>query len=225
MPLLSAALLSLALPAPRPALPVLRSRVSVLRGGQTAMGLAGALGAAYEAQLSARPLLTQSLTAAATFALSDVTAQRLAPDGAGSDRTRTAVTALIGLCYFGPALYHYLRFITWLIPGTGLQSTLLKTFCGQLGFGPAVTCVFFGAFLVKDHGLAGGLSRLPRKIRQDLVVTWASELCYWPFVDLICYSSVPVRWIPLGYNIANFLWTIFLSLQASKAVRKVRDDT
>ena len=155
MPLLSAALLSLALPAPRPALPVLRSRVSVLRGGQTAMGLAGALGAAYEAQLSARPLLTQSLTAAATFALSDVTAQRLAPDGAGSDRTRTAVTALIGLCYFGPALYHYLRFITWLIPGTGLQSTLLKTFCGgKRPLRPAATPIKFNLADIEESCLA-----------------------------------------------------------------------
>ena len=102
-----------------------------------------------------------------------------------------------------------------------LQTTLLKTLFGQLGFGPAMTCVFFAAFLVRDNGLVSGLKQLPGKIRQDLFVTWASELCFWPFVDLVYYSMLPVKWIPLGYNVASFIWTIFLSLQAARGVTAV----
>ena len=37
---------------------------------------------------------------------------------------------------------------------------------------------------------------------------------YWPFVDLISYSYVPVIWIPLFVNGCSFIWTIFLSLKA-----------
>jgi len=180
---------------------------------------ASSLGVAYSAALVAKPILTKSLTSAAIFALSDASAQRLESSGTGKrDGKRTLVTALIGLCYFGPALHFYLNWVTWLIPGDGLLSTLLKTLVGQLGFGPVVTCIFFGAFLISEFGLSAGLRRWPAKIKQDLFVTWASELCFWPFVDLICFSFVPLLWIPLGYNLANFFWTIFLAMQASKPI-------
>ena len=200
---------------------LLQRRALSLRGGSVAPRmLAGlqSLGAAYAAALVTNPILTKSLTSAATFALSDVAAQRLEPGERKRDVRRTVVTALIGLLYFGPALHYYLEFVTWLVPGGGIRDTLLKTLVGQLGFGPAITMIFFGAFLVADHGLVAGLLRWPAKIRQDLFVTWMSELCFWPFVDVICYSFVAVRYIPLGYNLANFFWTIFLSLQAARAV-------
>ena len=195
-----------------------------IRGGATehhmsSLGaVAASAGAAYSMALVAKPLLTKAVTSAAIFGLSDTAAQALAPPAAGWDGKRTVVTMLIGLVYFGPALHYYLEFITWLIPGDGIRQTLLKTLAGQLGFGPAITCIFFGAFLIADNGLAEGLEKWPAKIRQDLLVTWASELCFWPFVDLVCYSFIPVMWIPLGYNAANFFWTIFLALQASRPV-------
>ena len=206
--------------------PMRRQVITTLRGGASlprmdaGLGLVATLGAVYSNSLTTAPIVTQSLTAAGTFALSDAAAQAIAPPKEGRDAVRTITTALIGLLYFGPALHFYLRFVYSLFPGTGLRATLLKTLFGQLGFGPAVTCVFFAAFLVKDLGLAAGIAKLPSKIRQDLFVTWTSELCFWPFVDLICYSLVPVRWIPLGYNAANFLWTIYLSLQAAREVKK-----
>ena len=195
------------------------SRAMALRGGAAEMGSLTALGAAYAGALTAAPIVTKSLTSAATFALSDAAAQSISPPPSGRDGKRTAVTALIGLLYFGPALHFYLEFITRLVPGTALRDTLLKTALGQLGFGPAITCIFFGAFLVADDGVAAGLRKWPRKVRQDLLVTWASELCFWPFVDLVCYGLLPVAWIPLAYNAANFFWTIFLSLQASRVVK------
>lgn len=212
------------MPRQPPVMPALGPRALGVFGARRcasmpSMLLAGdALLSGYTAALSTNPVLTQSITAAATFALSDATAQVLG-HSTRPDTQRTAITALIGLLYFGPALHHYLNFVYQLFPGTGLRSVLLKTLFGQLGFGPALTCVFFAAFLIKDSGVVAGLAQLPRKIRQDLLVTWASELCFWPFVDLLCYSFVPVAWIPLGYNAANFLWTIFLSLQAARRIQ------
>ena len=125
---------------------------------------------------------------------------------------------LVGLCYFGPALHYWLQMISEFIPGFTVKDTLMKTLIGQSLFGPAITAVFFGATLVSVHGLAGGLKQWPAKIKQDLVTVWRSGLCFWPVVDLICYSFVPVAWIPLGYNVASFIWTIYLSLQAATSV-------
>ena len=197
----------------RPAQRVARSRDAalVLRGGA---GLAS-LGAAYSASLAAAPVLTKSLTAGAIFAFSDQCAQKI--EGGKVDLPRTLTSALVGLCYFGPALHYWLQMISNVVPGFTLLDTLKKTLLGQCFFGPTITCIFFGASLAQQQGL-GGLAKWPSKIKQDLLPTWASGLCYWPFVDLLVYSFLPIVWIPLAYNFASFVWTIYLSIQASRTV-------
>lgn len=239
--------LALSLP-PRPSLapPTLRSPLA-LRGGAAAASSLASLGAAYATALASAPVLTKSATASAVFALSDRAAQRI--EGGARDAKRTLTSALVGLLYFGPALHWWLAMLTHYVPGRSIADTLVKTLLGQCLFGPTITCVFFAASLVSVQGLAAGLARLPGKVlsspaprlarssprlpppsprpppqvRQDLLVTWASGLCFWPFVDLLLYRLAPVAWIPLGYNVASFLWTIYLSLQASRSVPKRED--
>ena len=55
-------------------------------------------------------------------------------------------------------------------------------------------------------------------MRQDLFKTQLAGCGFWPFVDLAAYGFVPVMWIPLFVNGCSFVWTVFLSLQASKGV-------
>jgi len=193
------------------------SRLVALRGGSGPELSLAALGTAYSAALASQPIITKSMTSSAIFAFSDVAAQKIG--GGLKDMKRTITSALVGLLYFGPALHYWLEMITAVIPGFGVKDTLCKTLLGQCFFGPTITCVFFAATLISTLGLLPGLKQLPTKVKQDLFVTWASGLGYWPFVDLICYSIVPVKWIPLGYNIASFFWTIFLSIQASRVVK------
>ena len=185
-----------------------------LRGG----GAFAGLGAAYSTALATNPIITKSLTASAIFAFSDAAGQSIAPPPDGPDTKRTTTSALVGLLYFGPALHYWLEMIAKYIPGFDVKSTLLKTLLGQMFFGPTITSVFFAASLISLNGLFSGLKLWPAKVKQDLVKTWAAGLCYWPFVDLICYQFVPLRWIPLGYNVASFFWTIYLSLQAARGV-------
>ena len=64
-----------------------------------------------------------------------------------------------------------------------------------------------GDFSLKNWG---------RKIKQDLFGAWLAGLGYWPIVDLLSYSVIPVKWIPLFVNVASFIWTIYLSLVANK---------
>ncbi|KAL3927950.1 MAG: hypothetical protein SGPRY_002596 [Prymnesium sp.] len=207
-----------ALPAARPS-PHEHSKVLLLRGGSLDLSLAS-LGASYAASLSARPILTKAVTSAAIFTLSDVAGQSIAPPPTGRDLPRTITSGLVGLFYFGPALHYWLEMISRVVPGFDLKSTLIKTLMGQSCFGPLITAVFFAASLVQVNGPVAGLKLWPAKVKQDLLTTWATGLCFWPFVDLICYSFVPVMWIPLGYNFASFLWTIWLSLQAARSVSK-----
>jgi protein Mpv17 len=202
-----------------------RGRALALRGGAVQMSLGG-ISAGYATALAARPVLTKSLTSGAIFALSDVAGQSIAPSPQGLDLQRTVTNLLVGLCCFGPALHYWLELITGLIPGVGVVPTLLKTLMGQTIFGPTITGVFFAAALVSNHGLVAGLKRWPLKVKQDLLKTWTTGLCFWPFVDLACYGLVlpylGAKWISLSYNMASFFWTIFLSLQAA---RQVGDDS
>ena len=117
----------------------------------------------------------------AIFALSDQTAQRI--EGGGNDGKRTLTSALVGLLYFGPALHFWLEMIQRVVPGFAILDTLKKTLLGQCFFGPTITCIFFGASLIANSGLLAGLQQWPKKIKQDLLVTWASGLCFWPFVQ------------------------------------------
>ena len=196
----------------RPAPP--RAAVMRLRGGLSV----GSLAASYGAALSTNPILTKSVTAGAIFGLSDATAQSLDTPSEGRDWARTAVSCLVGLCYFGPAAHAWYDTVFRLFPEGGVKSTLIKSALGQMFFGPTFTCVFFLASLVAVLGLRQGLASWPGKIRQDLVATWAAGLGFWPFVDLVSYGFIPAKWIPLFVNSCSFVWTIYLSLQAAKTV-------
>jgi hypothetical protein len=198
-----------------------RGRALALRGGFIQMRLAG-ISAGYATALARMPILTKSLTSGAIFALSDIAGQSIAPSPQGRDLRRTVTSLMVGLCYFGPALHCWLEMITGLVPGVGVAPTMLKTLMGQTIFGPTITGVFFAASLVSSYGLVAGLQRWPLKVKQDLLKTWATGLCFWPFVDLTCYGLVlpylGAKWIPLSYNVASFIWTIFLSLQAARQI-------
>ena len=95
------------------------------------------VGKCYSQQLELRPILTKSYTAGLIFGLSDYFAQKLekSNDVNGSTSkmnwTRTVVSTLVGLLYFGPAAHYWYEWIFRLLPATTLASTLYKCFWGQ----------------------------------------------------------------------------------------------
>eukprot|EP00531_Pseudo-nitzschia_arenysensis_P004835 CAMPEP_0116126704 /NCGR_PEP_ID=MMETSP0329-20121206/6468_1 /TAXON_ID=697910 /ORGANISM="Pseudo-nitzschia arenysensis, Strain B593" /LENGTH=284 /DNA_ID=CAMNT_0003620793 /DNA_START=63 /DNA_END=917 /DNA_ORIENTATION=- len=178
------------------------------------------LGKRYSHQLELRPILTKSYTAGLIFGLSDFFAQKIerSNDANGAsgqiDWIRTIASTLVGLLYFGPAAHYWYEWIFRLLPATTLVSTLHKAFWGQVLFGPSFTCIFFATILMQAGDFS--MKNWGRKIRQDLPGAWLAGLGFWPIVDLLSYSVVPVKWIPLFVNMASFIWTIYLSLVANK---------
>ncbi|VEU40542.1 unnamed protein product [Pseudo-nitzschia multistriata] len=178
------------------------------------------VGACYSKQLESRPILTKSYTAGLIFGLSDYFAQKIESsndvNGSSSSMnwTRVITSTLVGLLYFGPAAHYWYEWIFKLLPGTTLASTLYKAFWGQVLFGPSFTCVFFATILMQSGNFS--LQSWWQKIRSDLPGAWLAGAGYWPIVDLLSYSIVPVKWIPLFVNMASFIWTIYLSLVANK---------
>jgi protein Mpv17 len=204
-----------------------QDRIRILRGGQSmepritpesnfVKSLVSQLGSVYSENLSQRPILTKSLTAGFIFCLSDYIAQRSTAskfgDNSGINRTRLAVSAAVGLFYFGPAAHYWYDWMFHLFPATNLPSTLAKAAMGQTLFGPTFTCIFFATGLWQ----AGQLSwtAYAEKIRRDLPKTWVAGAGFWITVDLISYSYLPVKYIPLFVNVASLIWTTYLVIKS-----------
>jgi protein Mpv17 len=178
------------------------------------------LGKVYSQQLEQRPIITKSWTAALIFALSDYIAQRIEKSRGDKpfDQTRLIVSTLIGAIYFAPAAHYWYEAIFRFLPGKGLVSTLQKAALGQIIFGPSFTCIFFGASLFQTGTFS--LSRWGAKIRSDLPGAWLAGSCFWPFVDFISFSLVPIHLIPLFVNLCSMVWTIYLSLISNQGSEK-----
>ena len=109
---------------------------------------------------------------------------------------------------------YWYEMIFKLLPGTGLISTLEKAVLGQLIFGPSFTCIFFAVGLIQSNEFT--FSKWFTKIKEDLPGAWLAGVGFWPLVDIISYSVIPVKWIPLFVNFASLIWTIYLSLVSNK---------
>lgn len=196
-----------------------------------------AAGSSYSSAITAYPIITKSVTAGVTFFLSDYTAQRIerpkdkvdkdvTVKKGGKDKevkkavwkhdwTRTLVSCAVGLFYFGPAAHAWYEWIFTVLPGTSLASTLQKAALGQVIFGPSFTCIFFAVSLMQAGEFSIG--NWVSKIKKDLPGAWLSGTAFWPLVDLISFSVVPMQFIPLFINLCSFVWTIYLSMVANRS--------
>jgi protein Mpv17 len=177
-------------------------------------------GKIYSQQLEQRPIATKSVTAGLIFGLSDYLAQRIERTEKKEklNLTRMLASTLVGLLYFGPAAHYWYEMIFNLLPGTGLVSTLQKAFWGQAVFGPSFTCIFFAVGLLQSGTFSFG--SWWAKIRSDLPGAWLAGTGFWPLVDIISFSVVPIKWIPLFINFCSLIWTIYLSTVSNRSTKK-----
>lgn len=181
------------------------------------------VGRIYTQQLDKFPILTKSYTAGLIFGLSDYIAQTIEKNpedkkGSKINITRLITSALVGLLYFGPAAHYWYEIIFALLPGSSLWSTLQKAFWGQVIFGPSFTCIFFATSLIQSGQFS--LKAWGQKIKSDLPGAWLAGAGFWPLVDLVSYSMIPVKWIPLFINMCSLVWTVYLSLIANRSQNK-----
>jgi len=171
--------------------------------GLAAMGnVLTTAGRVYTRHLDQYPIFTKSYTAGVVFALSDYIAQKLEKNSEESkkmDKTRLLASTLVGFLYFGPAAHYWYEAIFALLPGSSLWSTLQKAALGQIIFGPSFTCIFFAVSLLQAGQFS--LGSWGRKIKSDLPGACLAGAGFWPLVDFVSYSVVPIKWIPLFINL------------------------
>ncbi|KAL7576501.1 hypothetical protein ACA910_018001 [Epithemia clementina (nom. ined.)] len=131
------------------------------------------------------------------------------------NRKRLLTSICIGLFYFGPAAHAWYDLMFRLFPGTSLVSTLQKAVMGQMLFGPSFTCIFFASSLWQSGQFT--LRNWWQKIQRDLPGAWLAGVGFWPLVDVVSFSFVPVAYIPLFVNLWSLVWTIYLSMVSNRS--------
>jgi hypothetical protein len=58
-----------------------------------------------------------------------------------------------------------------------------------------------------------------RKIKSDLFRAWLAGIGFWPLVDLVSYSLIAPRFIPLFVNVCSLVWNIYLSIVANRRAK------
>eukprot|EP00250_Pteridium_aquilinum_P003369 c13680_g1_i1 orf=140-889(+) len=171
----------------------------------------------YLHMLAKRPVLTKSVTAATIYFFADTTSQGISkyrsdnPEKVEWDVKRTLRMVAAGFCLSGPTLHVWFSFVSKVVPGRDLISTLKKMAMGQLIYGPIFTVAFFSlnAFVQGES-----FDEIVSRIKRDFIPTIRSGLMYWPVCDFITYRYVPVHLQPLVSNSFSFLWTIYFTYMA-----------
>ncbi|XP_021729669.1 protein Mpv17-like isoform X2 [Chenopodium quinoa] len=128
------------------------------------------------------------------------------------DLIRTLRMAGYGGVILGPTLHYWFNFMSRILPGTGLLTTVKKMALGQTVYGPTMTVTFFSM----NAALQGeDAMEIFARLKRDLLPTMLNGVMYWPICDFITFRFVPVHLQPLASNSFSYLWTIYMTYMAS----------
>ncbi|KAI1756882.1 hypothetical protein F4782DRAFT_284336 [Xylaria castorea] len=167
----------------------------------------------YQRSLSARPLLTQSITTAVLFAVGDITAQQVV-EKKGFDKHefgRTGRMFAYGGAVFGPAATTWFNVLSKRVVLRNKNAEMLaRVACDQLLFAPT----FIGIFLSSMAVLEGSSpkDKLEKSYWPALETNWV----IWPFVQMVNFKFVPLQHRVLAVNVVSIGWNCYLSMVNSK---------
>ncbi|GAB2268160.1 hypothetical protein Dimus_003138 [Dionaea muscipula] len=169
----------------------------------------------YLGMLKSRPVLTKSFTCSLIYTVSDLSSQTLSlPSSSPYDYVRMSRMAGYGLLILGPTMHLWFNFMSKIVPGRDLLTTVKKMVLGQTVYGPIMTVVFFSV----NSALQGEDGReIIARLKRDLLPTLLNGAMYWPLCDFITYKFIPVHLQPLVSNSFSFVWTVYMTYMASLA--------
>ncbi|XP_028913676.1 mpv17-like protein [Ornithorhynchus anatinus] len=137
------------------------------------------------------------------FSAGDMVQQRLW--GGEQDWQRTRCVALVAFGFQGHLNYTWLRLLEHALPGRRPRTVLAKVLCDQLLVPPVALSVFYTGMSILE-----GKEDIFLDLKQKFWSTYKIGLMYWPFVQLINFSLVPVYLRTAYIGICVFLWAIYL---------------
>ena len=172
----------------------------------------------YLARLSSHPVRTKAVTAAAIQGASDVLAQRLS-GCKRIDARRTALFALFGLAWAGPALHYWQSFLEARFRGRkqSLRLVLEKSLLDQTVYGPVANLAMMAFITLLVEGKR--LGDLRDKVKKQFATVQLNAYKVWPLASVANYSLVPPQLRVLFMNGVGLAWSTFLILSAQGKAR------
>ncbi|KAK9697145.1 hypothetical protein RND81_08G017900 [Saponaria officinalis] len=167
----------------------------------------------YLGMINSHPVVTKSLTCSLIYVAADLTSQTIAlPSSEPYDYIRTSRMAGYGLTILGPTLHYWFNFMSKILPGRDLLTTVKKMALGQSVYGPIMTVIFFSlnAALQGEHA-----NEIVARLKRDLFPTMLNGVMYWPLCDFITFRFAPVHLQPLVSNGFSYIWTVYMTYMAS----------
>ncbi|XP_078274458.1 mpv17-like protein [Rhinoraja longicauda] len=122
------------------------------------------------------------------------------------DLTRTRNVATLALTFHGHFVYLWLKAMEKVFPTATVGTVLSKLVCDQLVATPTGISAYYIGMSILDG-------------KQDIFADWNSKfwstekaaVIYWPIVQIINYSLVPVFFRMAYFGCWGFVWMIFIS--------------
>lgn len=137
------------------------------------------------------------------FSAGDVLQQRLR--GGPADWRQTGRVATLAVTFQANFSYMWLRLLERALPGRTPRAILAKVVCDQMVGGPVALSIFYTGMSVLQ-----GKDDIFGDLKKKFWNTYMAALMYWPFVQLVNFSLVPIQWRTTCSGLSAFLWATFL---------------
>jgi len=124
------------------------------------------------------------------------------------DVPRLVRFSLFGSLWVAPSLYLWVRVSGKIITGSSLGAAALKAFIEQFTQGPFTIASFYFVMNILE---GNGTAKATEEVKNKFLPTWKTAVTFWPFVQTVNYSIMPIHNRVVFSGMASFIWTIYLS--------------
>ncbi|CAF4051911.1 unnamed protein product [Adineta steineri] len=126
------------------------------------------------------------------------------------DMKRSLVMCTSATFVIAPWNFTLSRIIERLFPGRQNIQIVKKMLTNTL-FAPVGIClVFISVTLLNGRSL----QEAKAKIKNDMLKTFVTGTCYWPFISFINFRYIPLDYRPFVGSLAGAIWNIYISFVA-----------
>ncbi|XP_036425413.1 mpv17-like protein [Colossoma macropomum] len=150
------------------------------------------------------PWVTNVTVYGCLFAGGDLAQQRLS----GSEKldwSRTRNVAVVAFSFHGNFSFLWLRFLERRFPGNSISAVLRKLLLDQTVGAPLATSVFYTGVSFLE-----GKDDILDDWKKKFVNTYKTGLMYWPFMQFLNFSLVPLYMRTIFTGCCAFVWATFL---------------
>jgi hypothetical protein len=171
----------------------------------------------YKGMLSARPLLTKSLTSSGIMTVSDAICQKVVMTDGPSDNgkkprldfSRMLQVAITGLTWSGPVTHYWYEILEKIVTIEGpLLGLIARLSLDAVIFSTVTISGYFTwRSILEGSGFQGAREKLSRHFITTLLGAWK----FWPAANIVNFSMVPLEFRVLYSNVLSLFWTGYLT--------------